>query len=167
MRAACVTLVAGSWWLCGPAVAQKADVELGVLTCTLEAPSKAAESGPVSESQLRGALCTFKPKQGSEEAYDRSVEGMSLSPDARTTAIWVVKADGVLPSVPGLLQQTYALDRNAPTDQLPPLIGQMNERIVLQSMADKEEGAASATEKRPPTGYVITALQLKLKSASG
>jgi hypothetical protein len=110
-----VVAVATFWWLCGPAIGQEADVELGVLTCTLEEPSKApATSGPVAETQVRDALCTFKPKKGAEESYAGTVQGVSLSPDKRTTAIWIVKADSVMPSAPGLLQQSYSLDRGTP-----------------------------------------------------
>jgi hypothetical protein len=158
-----VAVIAASWCLCGSVNAQKADTEIGVLTCALEAPH-APNSGPVSDSQVRDALCTFKPKQGSEETYDGTVEGMSLSADARTTMIWVVKTDTVVPSAPGLLQQSYAVDRNALADQ-GPMIGETNSRISLQSMTDKREGAASATQK--PTGYVIIGLKLKLRSAAG
>jgi hypothetical protein len=32
------------------------------------------------------------------------------------------------------------------------MIGDTNSRIVLQSMTDKQEGSASATQRPPPTG---------------
>jgi len=160
--------MAAVWWLCGPAVAQKADVEIGVLTCTLEEPSTApGTAAPSVESAERQAICTFKPKSGPEETYAGIVQGVSLSPDKTTAMIWVVKADTVMPSTPGLLQQNYAPDSSTPADQLPPLVGQTNSRITLQTLADKTEGSASATQKPPPAGYVIIGLQLKLKSTSG
>jgi hypothetical protein len=112
-------------------------------------------------------VCTFKPKSGTEETYGGQLQGVSLSPDKTTTVIWIVKADTVMPSVPGLLQQSYALDSATPADQLGPLVGETNSRIILQSMTDKREGSASAAQKPAPTGYVITGLELKLKSASG
>ena len=116
---------------------------------------------------MRDALCTFKPKKGAEESYAGTVQGVSLSPDKRMTAIWMVKADSVMPLTPGLLQQSYSVDRGTPADQLAPMIGETNSRIVLQSMADKQEGSASETRKLPPSGYVITGLQLTLKATSG
>ena len=167
MRAVHVAVIAAFWCLSGPASAQKADVEIGILTCMLEEPSNAPDiTGPVSESQVRDALCIFKPKKGTEESYDGTVQGVSLSPDKRTTAIWIVKTDTLMPSVPGLLQQGYALDRGTSADQLAPLIGETNSRIILQSMTDKQEGSASASQKPPPTGYVIIGIQLTLKSAT-
>src|SRR6185295_4285642 len=130
-----------------------------VLTCTLEEPSAApATGGPATASQVRDALCTFKPKKGAEESYAGTVQGVSLSPDKRMTAIWMVKADSVMPLTPGLLQQSYSVDRGTPADQLAPMIGETNSRIVLQSMADKQEGSASETRKLPPSGYVITGI---------
>jgi uncharacterized protein DUF992 len=163
-----VAWIAAIWWVCSPAIAQKADVEIGVLTCALEEPSKVpSTAAPSVENQVRDAICTFKPKSGAEETYAGIVQGVSLSPDKTTAVLWVVKADTVMPSAPGLLQQNYAPDSSTPADQLPPLVGETNSRIILQTMADKSEGSASATQKSPPTGYVIVGLQLKLKSTSG
>ena len=160
--------IAAIAWACSPAVAQKVDVEIGVLTCTLEEPSKAPNTAaPSVDSQVREAICTFKPKSGAEETYAGIVQGVSLSPDKTKAVIWTVKADTVMPSVPGLLQQNYAPDRATPADQLPPMIGETNSRIILQSMTDTREDSASATQKPPPAGYVIIGLQLKLKSTSG
>jgi len=164
MRPQLLTCIALTLLLTGRAIGQRADIEIGVLTCTLDPPGT---TGPTVESQLRDAVCVFKPKSGTEESYGGQLQGVSLSPDKTTTVIWIVKADTVMPSVPGLLQQSYALDPATPADHLGPLVGETNSRIILQSMTDKREGSASAAQKPPPTGYVITGLQLKLKSASG
>jgi Protein of unknown function (DUF992) len=167
MRLTFMTAIAVSCSLLSQAVAQKADVEIGVLTCTLEELSNAAGANGSAENQVRDAFCTFKPKSGSEESYGGAVRGLSLSQDTKTTVIWVVKADTVMPLVPGLLQQSYTLDPATPVDQLGPLVGETNSRIILQSMTDKREGSTNAAQKPSTTGYVVTGLQLKLKTTSG
>jgi hypothetical protein len=43
--------------------------------------------------------------------------------------------------MPGLLQQSYAVDQSIPADQASPLIGETRSNIILQSMADKPEVA--------------------------
>ena len=67
MRAFYIVLALTGSLLCGRVDAQKAGVELGVLTCTLEAPAKRAQDGPAPDNQSRDALCVFKPEQGAEE----------------------------------------------------------------------------------------------------
>ena len=126
--------IASIWWVCSPAIAQKADVEIGILTCTLDEPSKAPDTtAPNIESQVREAVCTFKPKSGAEEIYAGIVQGVSLTPDKTKAVIWIVKADTVMPSAPGLLQQNYARDRATPADQLPPLVGLITIETPLRS----------------------------------
>ena len=86
--------IAAIWWVCSPAIAQKADVEIGILTCTLDEPSKAPDTtAPNIESQVREAVCTFKPKSGAEETYAGIVQGVSLTPEKTKAVIWIVKAD--------------------------------------------------------------------------
>lgn len=153
--------------LAGPAMAEKADIEIGVLTCTLGAPGETPASEATSGGQTRDALCTFKPKRGAEETYAGKVQGVSISADQRGALIWLVKSASGAAASPALLQQTYANDPKLPADQKPPLMGEANSDISLHSMADKSEGSASAPEKPAPTGFVILSLDLKLKSASG
>jgi hypothetical protein len=149
---------------CAPsAVAEKADVEIGVLTCALGELGAAPPSG----AQTRDALCTFKPKSGAEETYAGKVQGVSISADQKAALIWVVKSTTGAKVEPGLLQQSFTSDPKTPADQKPPMIGEPNADIALHSMSDKNEGSASATEKPAPTGFVILSLELKLKSASG
>jgi hypothetical protein len=153
---------------CGPsAVAEKADVEIGVLTCALGELGAAPPSDAPSGAQTRDALCTFKPKTGAEETYAGKVQGVSISADQKAALIWVVKSKTGAKVEPGLLQQSFASDRKTPADQKPPMIGEPNADIALHSMSDKTEGSASATEKPAPTGFVILSLELTLKSASG
>jgi hypothetical protein len=162
-----VGVIALCFWA-SPALAQKSEIELGVLTCSLAEPVGAPTTmAPSSESQLREALCTFKPTKGTEEVYTGTVQGVALSPDQKLTVIWRVKANATTSLVPGMLQQRYAVDNATPADQLAPLIGEINSDIVLQSLTDKQIGSASAAEKPLPSGYVIIGLQLTLKSAAG
>ena len=153
-------------WACS-AIADKADVEIGMLTCTLGEPGEAPTSDASSAGQTRDALCTFKPKNGTEETYAGKVQGVSISADQKGALIWVVKSVTGAAVGPGLLEQTYAIDPAKPADQKPPMVGEPNSDIALHSMADKSEGSASATEKPTPTGFVILSVELKLKSTSG
>jgi hypothetical protein len=150
-------------WACS-AVAQKADIEIGVLTCILGELGKAPASDAVPNRQTREALCRFQPEIGAEETYTGKVQGVSISADQQGTLIWAVKRATKAAVEPGMLQQSYAIDSKQPADQRPPLMGDANTDIVLHSLADKNEGSTS--EKRAPTGFVILNLELKLKSAS-
>ena len=150
------------------AIAEQADVELGVLTCALAEPPEAAPSNaPTSGGQKREGLCTFKPKKGAEETYAGTFEGVSISADRTRTVIWVVKTiSGVATLGPGVLEQSYATDPAKATDQMTSLIGETNSAIALHSMSDKSEGSASVPTKPGPTGFVILGVTLKLKSSS-
>jgi hypothetical protein len=168
MRARFPAVFVAAFSMLGPAAAQAPDVEIGVLTCDIEGLSAPADApAPTqAESQARDAVCTFKPRNGADETYTGVVRGMSLTPDKGGAAIWKVKAAAEAPAS-GLLQQAYAVDPAIPADQSAPLVGESNSRIVLQSMADKPEGSATATEKPRPTGFIIINIELKLKAASG
>ena len=147
----------------GVADAQDAKVEIGVLSCNLAE----ARDAP-SSAEFRDVLCSFKPKKGAEETYEGKVQGISLSVDKKTTVLWLVRGAPGMPVDIGFLQQSYAASRTAITDQMaPPLIGEPNSNVILYSMAEKEEGSASTPEKSRPTGFVIMALELKLKATSG
>ena len=157
--------VATTCWACS-AVAQKADVEIGVLICTLGEPGEALASNASSAGQAREALCTFKPKNGADEVYAGKVQGVSVSADQKGTLIWVVKSSSDAAVQPGVLQQSYATDPMKPAEQKPPMIGEANSDIALHTMADKSEGSTSATKKPAPKGFVILNVELKLESTS-
>jgi len=149
--------------------AQDPKVELGILTCNLsEARDAPASATPSAESQYRDIHCSFKPKKGAEETYEGRMQGINLSADKKSVILWVVKGLPGLPMNAGFLQQSYAADSAAPRDQTtPPLVGEPNSNVVLSSMEEKEEGSATSPDKPRPTGFVVLALELKLKSTSG
>ena len=150
------------------AIAEQADIEIGVLTCALAEPPEAAPSNaPNAGGQKREGLCTFKPKKGAEETYAATFEGVSISADRTRTVIWVIKTvAGVATLGPGVLEQNYVTDPAKATDQMASLIGETNSAIALHSMSDKSEGSASAPTKPAPTGFVILGVMLKLKASA-
>jgi len=169
MRPLKATLAVTAFWFGAlqMASAQQGEITLGILTCDLEEPAKSSEAATSgAESRVRNAACTFKGKAGNEEEYTGQVQGVSLSPDARTTVIWVVKGDRARPPAAGLLEQSYAADPGSPADSAAPMIGEPDSSLSLQSMSDKPAGSVSDPGKAPPKGYVITGLRLKLKSTS-
>jgi hypothetical protein len=141
---------------------QKAEVDVGALSCTLERiqndPAMATAAG-----NTRDALCTFRVNSGLEETYLALVEGVTLSTQQVNTIVWVVKATTEVQLTPGILQQNYLVDQAKLADQLAPLLGTTNPHLVLHAMADTKEGSASDPAKPLPTGYVIIGIQLKLK----
>lgn len=164
-RRALAALAAINCWA-GSAVADYGYTDIGVLTCALGEPGQAAATETPTAERTREALCTFRARNGEEQTYAGSAQGISISTDHRGTLIWVVKAaSGV--AEPGSLQQVFATDTKKPADQKSPLIGERNSDVVLHSMLDETEGSASVPEKPTPTGFVILKLQLTLKSASG
>jgi hypothetical protein len=149
-----------------PALADDASMEVGVLTCALGEPGQAVAGEGIADERTRDALCTFRTKTGVEETYAGAVQGVSISADRKETLIWVVRtASGV--AEPGALQQVFLTDTKRPADQKSPLIGEGNADIALYSMADENEGSASAAEKAAPTGFVILRVEFKLRSTSG
>lgn len=155
--------------MCGTAIAspvQRGDVEIGVLTCGVNAPAAAEPKveGPLA-GQLRDAVCTFRPKNGPEETYFATVEGRSLTPDEGWTLIWTVNITAEM-SLPGALQQSYVVDQSLPADPLSPLIGETNPNVVLHSLADRPEGSASRPQKPVPQGFIIIGLKLTLRSTA-
>lgn len=147
--------------------ADKVDLEIGVLTCALGDPGEPPPNDAPTGAQTRDALCTFKPKSGPEETYAAKVQGVSISSERKSALIWVVKSTTGAAIEPGLLEQSFATDPKKPADQKPPMVGEPNTDIALHSMADKNEGSASAAQKPAPTGFVILSIELKLKTASG
>ena len=146
------------------AAPEKPFVEIGVLSCTLgevNSPSSVVAARPTRE-----ALCSFKSKSGLEETYAGQIEGVSISPDVRATLIWTVKSTSGATPEPGSLAQAYVVDAAASAELDPPVVGATNANLILQSMADKPEGAASSMNKPPPRGFVVLAIELTLKAAS-
>jgi hypothetical protein len=142
----------------------RADVEIGVLTCTLAASDPAADA-PLTNQ--RDALCTFQAKSGAEETYIGKFEGVGTSTNRNSAFMWIVKSASLERTQPGLLEQSYATDRAKPVDEKSPIVGEGNGDIRLLTMADEREGSASASEKTPPKGFVVIGVELKLKSTSG
>jgi hypothetical protein len=142
----------------------RADVEIGVLTCTLAASDPTADA-PLTNQ--RDALCTFQAKSGAEETYIGRFEGVGTATDRNSAFMWIVKSASLERTQPGLLEQSYATDRAKPVDEKSPIVGEGNSDIRLLTMADEREGSASAGEKTPPKGFVVIGVALKLKSTSG
>jgi hypothetical protein len=97
-------------WACS-AIADKADVEIGMLTCTLGDPGEVPTGDASFGRQSRDALCIFKLKNGTEETYAGKVQGVSISVEQKGALIWVVKSVAGAAVGPGLLEQTYGRDR--------------------------------------------------------
>lgn len=144
--------------------------ELGVLTCSLAKGIDTAGSDQKgAASEAREMVCFFQPgTNGPREAYAGTVRSISVSgklPE-RFTLSWVVKGPvGTLPAA-GLLQQNYSVDEATSADQVPPLVGERNTRIILHAMADKQEGIVSL-EKQPRPAFILTGVELLLKIGTG
>jgi hypothetical protein len=160
------TWLAAAMTMCwaSAALAEKAVVELGVLTCTLGQATLVSDA--VSGGQMRDAVCTFQSKSGAEETYAARVQIIAPSPDHNGALIWLVKRSLRADAEPGLLEQSYANDPTMPADQDPPLIGKTHPDVALHSMADKPEGNAGATKKPETVRLLIRGIELKLKSTS-
>jgi Protein of unknown function (DUF992) len=167
MRSRVVAAIVAICWILGSAMAQTAEVDLGVLACSFEIPRANEGNAPSTEGQTREVLCSFKPRNGAEETYVGIVRVMSLSSAKATTALWTVRGSAGTQLVPGLLQQSYEIDQTAAADQSPLMIGETNSGIVLRSMADKQEGSVSAGERSPPIGFVVLGIELTLASTTG
>ena len=143
--------------------------ELGVLSCTLAQVIDSTDSEEkTAASEAREMVCFFLPgTHGPREAYAGTVRSISVAgklPD-RFTLLWVVRGPlGTLPPA-GLLQQSYAVDEATPAGQMPPLVGDRNNKIVLHAMADKREGNASQ-EKLPRPDFILTRVELLLKAST-
>jgi Protein of unknown function (DUF992) len=144
---------------------ERADADVGVLTCTLAEPTP--EPVSAGGGQPRKVLCAFKPTTGPEETYAGAIQAFSPEGVQFKVLIWRVKLTPGAKVEPGLLQQAYAADQATPSGQTPVMIGAANSSIVLHSMADREEGSASRTDKAPNTDFIVLSIELKLLSAQG
>ena len=151
------------------APAARADVSLGVLTCTLDegsVASAAPSSRQGARDHERDALCTFQAKGGAEETYVGKFQGVSPSPGRNRALMWVVRSAADVPARPGLLAQRYAADPTKPADPSSPIIGEVHPEIALQTMADALPSAASASENPPPKGFVVIGVELALTASA-
>jgi Protein of unknown function (DUF992) len=110
--------------LISTAYAEKARVNLGVLTCTLMKPAQEA---------AHKMTCGFKPTgTGVEEKYSGTIResGKDLPP-GKVVLIWAVlgPAEGKVRA--GILAQRYVKGRGSP-GQAPMLVGETNGAIALQ-----------------------------------
>jgi uncharacterized low-complexity protein len=115
------------------ASAEKASVNLGVLTCTFVKPA---------QDTAKKMTCGFKPAgSGAEEKYSGRIRetGQDL-PAGKVVLIWAVlgPADGKIAA--GSLSQRYVKTQGAAA-QAPLLVGETNPSIVLQS--ETNNGAAT------------------------
>jgi Protein of unknown function (DUF992) len=143
--------------------------ELGVLSCTLvQVIDSTGSDQKTAASEAREMVCFFLPgTHGPQEAYAgtvRSIGVVGKLPD-RFTLLWIVKGPLGAQSPAGLLQQSYAVDDATPVGQVPPLVGDRNNKIVLHAMADKREGPASQ-EKQPRPDFILTGVELILRAST-
>jgi len=162
-------IVASWWWSCTGAAAADATGELGVLTCSLEAARDVRPADEANEAgQLRDALCSFKSKTGEEEIYTARLRSVGVASQSLVTIIWLVKGRAQTPLPAGFLQQSYAADpKPAPDSVAPAVIGEVNPNIGLHPMADRPAGSASTQTKPRAPEFVITSVELRLRSTSG
>lgn len=165
MRSICLSalIAATSAWA---VTAAEEGVQVGLLACSLTDQSNSEADGAAAAA-TRQALCAFKPQNGAQETYVGKIQVVNLSVKETVTFVWRVKVPPMTPASPGFLEQNYAADPRTPANQMPDLIGQANSSIVLQSMADRKEGSASAKEKSPTDGVGVMGIDLNLKSTTG
>ena len=145
------------------ALAQEARVDIGLLTCGL---GESAESGgDVVTRDTNKMLCVFRASNnGPEEVYAGAFQTIGSQEVSHDRAmIWVVKASPATRASTGLLQQLYSADRSAPPPHPPPLIGETNSEIVLQTLADPQ--APNGAGKRSDAAVTIVVVALKLLSS--
>lgn len=156
-------VAAGCAW---NATAAQENVEVGLLTCSLAEPTDAETGSEATGASARRILCAFKLNNGAEETYAGKVQVVNLPATDKTTLLWRVKAPPATSAEPGFLEQSYAADPRTPANQIPDLVGERN-FVVLQSMADKEEGSAGAKERALAPSVTVLGVELKLKSTTG
>jgi hypothetical protein len=148
------------------ASAQESRVDIGLLICGLGEGAEIESGRDALTGEKKKMLCVFRPSNnGPEEVYAGAFQtigqGQELSLDR--AMIWVVKASPATQRSTGLLQQLYAADRAAPPPHPPPLIGETNNAIVLQTLADTQ--ALSGTDKQSGADAIIVLIALKLLSS--
>ena len=149
------------------ASAQQARMDIGVLTCGLTKSDEAQrEAGVAPLRQTRELLCAFRPSNGGpEEIYTGTLQSVGLEKELseKRTMIWIVKGPRQPMGSPGVLQQVYAADLAVNPSHSPPLIGETNVWVALQTLADEQ--APAAADKKPPMSVAMVVLiTLTLKS---
>jgi hypothetical protein len=109
------------------------------------------EPNDALSGESRKMLCVFRPSNGPEEVYAGTYPtiGQDQVQLHNQAMIWVVKASLATRRSTGLLQQLYAADRSAPSPHPPPLIGETNSAIVLQTLADAQLNSGSNPRRVP------------------
>lgn len=144
-------------------------VDIGVLSCAIgQSVDPQVSDQAAAANQAREVRCSFKPgKSGPEETYAGVLKGVSTSGTPATTAtmLWAVRAPIGTDLSAGMLEQAYSADAATPPTQAAPLFGDQNAKISLHAMADKAEGSA-AQPKAPTPSFVVTGVELKLKTSA-
>jgi hypothetical protein len=149
------------------ALAQEARVDIGLLICGLgEGAEAESGGGDAMTRETSKMLCVFRPSNnGPEEVYAGAFQTIGQGPDPSQgrAMIWVVKASLATQQSTGLLQQLYSADRSAPPPHPPPLVGETNSEIVLQTLDDPQ--ALNGADKRSDAPVTIVLVALKLLSS--
>lgn len=151
------------------ASAQQARTEMGLLTCGITR-SEQTRSGAEVVAPLRRTWdlqCAFRPANGGpEETYTGTLQSVGAQKELseKRVLIWIVKGGRGAKASPGLLQQVYAADVAANPAHSPPLTGEADTSLVLETLADEHEATPSHS-KRQITSAMIVLVNLILKSA--
>jgi hypothetical protein len=151
------------------ASAQQARIEVGLLTCGITR-NEEAQSGAEVAAPLRrtwNLQCAFRPANGGpEETYTGTLQSVGVQKELseKRALIWIVKGALGAKASPGLLQQVYAADVAANPPRSPPLTGDADTSLVLETLAD-EHVATPSDRKRQISSATIVLVSLILKSA--
>ena len=117
----------------GIAWAEKAQTNLGVLTCTVVTPAKDA---------AHKMSCGFKPAgTGAEQKYSGSVRGSEQDlPSGKVVLVWTVVGPADVKTGAGILSQRYTKAKGM-SGPAPMLAGEKNPAIALQ--AETNNGSAA------------------------
>jgi uncharacterized protein DUF992 len=147
------------------ATAQEARVDIGLLTCGLDEGANGESRGDTIAGDPKKMLCVYRPSNsGPEEVYAGAFQtiGQEQQSTHDQAMIWVVRAPPTTQRSIGLLQQIYAADRAAPSTHPPPLIGETNSAIMLQTLADAQ--ALNSVDKQSAVAIIVL-VSLKLLSS--
>ena len=147
------------------ASAQEVRIDMGHLICGLGEGAEAESGGDAVTRETNKMLCVFRPSNsGPEEVYAGAFQTISSQELSHNRAmIWVVKASPATQPSAGLLQQLYSADRSAPPPHPPPLVGETNSEIVLQTLTDPQP--PNGADKHSDAEAIIVLVALKLLSS--
>jgi hypothetical protein len=147
------------------ASAQEVRIDVGLLLCGPAENTEVESGNDALSGELRKMLCVFRSSNGPEEVYAGTYQtiGQDQLQLRNHAMIWVVKASPATQRSTGLLQQLYAAERSAPSPHPPPLIGETNSAIVLQTLADAQ--AVNGADKQSDAAATIVFVALKLLSS--